>query len=99
MSNIFRSVTIILTLLILGSACPFTQCLNAVLGETEFVDIDIEVPCEKKEVEDDYDKQLMCCQQVSAYSYTARISVQSISFLRDIPPVIPVISPPPESFT
>jgi len=75
------------------------HCLDIVLGKTEIVDSDIEVPCEKNEVEDDVDKQVLCCQQVSAYFYTVRKFVQTHSFLSDMPPVIPVISPPPESLT
>lgn len=86
-----------MTLFILGSACPVTHCLHAVMEVNEVVDMDVNFPGEKQEVEDDYDKLLFCYQNASACLINARKWVQVNSFLVGIPPVIPIISPPPET--
>ena len=85
-----------MTLFILGSVCPVTHCLHAVMEVNEVVDMDVNIPSEKQEIEDDYDKLLFCYQNVSACLVNARKWVQGNSFLNGMTPLIPVISPPPE---
>lgn len=88
--------TMLLTLFMLGCACPVTDCLDGLFNSVEAVEADIEVPTEKNEVEDDCDKLVCVSHSMSTLLVNARKIVQSHSFLNGVPPTIPIFSPPPE---
>lgn len=91
-----KILIILLSVFLLGVACPVTDCLNFAFEFCEVVDTDAEESSNKKEVEDDVDELFASIQDMNWLNQARNVNLHSIMIHYLMPPVFVVPSPPPE---